>query len=57
MRTVVLEIKLSQDMAIIDQDSIFLVFLDLHKAYDTLERCRLLMTLKGYGAGPHMYGI
>ena len=36
-RTDIPELKITQDLAIIDQDPIFLVLLDLHKAYNTLD--------------------
>ena len=29
-----------------------MIFLDLHKAYDALDRSRCLKTLEGYGVGP-----
>ena len=40
-----------------DQDPLFLVFLDLKKAYITVDRGRLLRTLRGYGASPHMCSL
>ena len=40
-----------------DQDLIFLVLLDLQKAYDNLDRCCLLNTWEGYEAGPKMQEI
>ena len=48
--TAIMELKLSQELASIDQESLFLVFFDLQKAYDSVERDRLIQTLEGYGA-------
>ena len=55
--TAIMELNLAKELASIDQDPTFLVFLDLWKAYDTVDRDRLLITLKGYGAGTWMCGI
>ena len=55
--TAIMELKIMQELACVDQDPIFLVFLDLRKAYDNLDRGRLLNTLEGYGAGPKMRDI
>ena len=41
-----MELKLSQELAIVDQDPLFLVFLNLRKAYNTVDRSRLIMTLE-----------
>ena len=48
-----MELKLAQELASIDQSPLFLVFMDLRKAYDTMYRERLLIRLDGYGVGPH----
>ena len=45
-----MELNIAQDIASIYQDPLFLVFLYLTKAYDTVDRDRLLVTLEGYGA-------
>ena len=34
----IMELKLAQELASIDQDPIFLLFLDLRKAYDIVDR-------------------
>ena len=55
--TAIMELNLAQELASIDQDPLFLLLLDLRKAYDTLGRDWLLITLEGYGAGPRMCGL
>ena len=52
-----MELNITQDMSIVEQDPILLVFLELRKAYENLDRGRLLKTLEGYGVGPKMQGI
>ena len=48
--TAIIELNLAQDLISVYRDPLFLVFLDLSKAYDTIGRDRLIQTLKGYGA-------
>ena len=44
-------------MAIIDQEPLLIVLLDLRKAYDMLDLVCLLNTLEGYGVVPKLRGI
>ena len=55
--TDIMELKLSQELARIDQDPLFLVFMDLRKVYNTVDRDHLLITLEEYGVGPRMCGL
>ena len=34
------------------EEVLYVIFLDLHKAYDALDRYRILEILEGYGVGP-----
>ena len=45
-----MELKLTQDLASVDHNPLFLVLLDLRKVYYTMDRVRLIQTLEGYGA-------
>ena len=56
-RTAIMELKLDQELSRIYQDPLFLVFLELRKAYNTVDQDRLLITLEGYGAWPRMCGL
>jgi hypothetical protein len=48
--TAMIEAKLQQELASINQQPLFQVYLDLKKAYDSLDRPRALQTLKNYGS-------
>ena len=50
--TTTLEAKLLQQLAALREEVLYVIFLDLHKAYDALERSRCLKILEGYGMGP-----
>ena len=52
--TATMDIKLTQELASFNQDPLFLVFLNMRKAYNTVDHVRLIRTLEGYGEGPHM---
>ena len=52
-----MKLKLAQELASIDQDPLFLVSLDLRKAYETVDWYHLIITLEGYGSGPRICGI
>ena len=47
-----LEAKLLQQIATLREEVIYVSILDLHKAYDTLDRCRYLDIREGYLVGP-----
>ena len=45
MGTVILELKLAQELSRVNQDPLFLVFMDLHKAYYNMDQGRIMKTL------------
>ena len=49
--TATLEAKLLQQLAAIREEVLYVIFLDLTKAYDALDRYRTLDILKGYVVG------
>jgi hypothetical protein len=52
--TGVIEAKLAQQLAYLELKPFYGVFLDLKKAFDSMDRERCIMILEGYGAGPRM---
>ena len=50
--TATLEAKLLQQLAALREEVLYVIFLDLHKVYDALDRSRCLEILEGYGRGP-----
>ena len=55
--TAIIELKLRMQLAQRTTKPLYLVFLDLKKAYDTLDRGRTLGILKGYGLGQNLCRI
>ena len=49
--TATLEAKLLQQLAATREEFLYMIFLDLTKAYDALDRSRSLEILEGYGVG------
>ena len=50
--TSILEAKLLQQLAALREEVPYMIFLDLHKSYDALDRSRCLDILEGYGVPP-----
>ena len=50
--TATLEAKLLQQLAAMREEVLYVIFLDLTKAYEALDRSRCLGILEGYGVGP-----
>ena len=49
---VTLEAKLLQQIAALREEVLYVIFLDLHKAYNALNRSKCLEILEGYGVVP-----
>ena len=49
-----MEVKLQQQLAWVDQEPLYQIYLDLRKAYDALDRGRCLEILAGYSVGPNL---
>ena len=52
--TATLEAKLAQQLAYVEQEPLFGVYIDLRKAYDAMDRDRCLLIVEAYGVGPNM---
>ena len=50
--TATLEAKLIQQISALMEGVLCVIFLELHKTYDALDRSRCLEILEGYGVGP-----
>jgi hypothetical protein len=52
--TATIEAKLAQQLAWMEQEPLYQVFVDLRKAYDHLDQERCLAIMTGYGVGPKL---
>jgi hypothetical protein len=52
--TAVIEAKMAQQLSYLELKPFYGVFLDLKKAFDSMDRECCIMILEGYGAGPRM---
>jgi hypothetical protein len=52
--TAMIEAKLAQQLAWVEQEPLFQVFVDLCKAYDHLNCAKCLQIMTGYGVGPKL---
>ena len=50
--TATLKTKLLQQLAAMREEVLYVIFLDLTKSYNALDRSRCLEILEGYGVGP-----
>ena len=57
MGTETMDFVLAHDISSVNPYPIFLVFLDLRKAYVTVEQEHLLIKSEGYGAVPRLCGF
>ncbi len=52
--TAIMEAKLAQQLAYLEQHPLYVVFIDLKKAFDAMDRNTCLLLLRDYGVGPNM---
>ena len=55
--TYTLDAKMLQQLAALREEVLYVIFLDLRKEYDALDRSRCLEILEGYGVGPRARGL
>ena len=55
--TTTLEAKLLQQLEAMNEDIIYVIFMDLHKVYDALDKYICLYILEGYGGVPQSLRI
>ena len=54
MGTATLESKMAQQLAVLPHNTLFQVFLDIHRTYNSLDRDLCLEVLNGYGMRPNL---
>ncbi len=54
MGTAIMEVKLNQQLAWVEQEPLYQIYMDLKMAYDALKQMRCLKILVGYGVGPKL---
>ena len=52
-----MEAKLRMQLHTRNHTPLYMIFMDLKKAYDTLDRTQAIRVLKGYGVGPAIIRI
>ncbi len=53
----IMEVKLHQQLAWVDQEPLYQIYLDLRKAYDALDWEHCLKILAGYSVGPNIFRL
>jgi hypothetical protein len=54
MGTAIIEVKLNQQLAWVEQEPLYQIYLDLKMAYDALDQTWCLKMLAGYRVGPNL---
>jgi hypothetical protein len=54
MGTAIMEAKLNQQLAWVDKEPLYQIYLDRRKAYNALDQGRCLKILAAYGVGPNL---
>ena len=55
--TATMEVKLTRQLAYIEQVPLYGIFIDLRETYDAMDRGRVLLILEAYGVGPNLLTV